>query len=357
VQITGWKDAPRVRARVGLPSSLLALLTSLLALVVLGAPGIVTAAAAQGLPGAPAPQLTASPTSVNFGSLPLGDVSAATAITLKNTGTATDNISSFDMGGADPDDFTYDSNCGQVLTQSSCTLNVSFLPGALGARKATITPVDGSKMPPVIALSGTGTEGYLETTTEGIVRGFGDAQVFGDTSGMTLKAPIVTIATTGDNGGYYWEVASDGGIFSFGDAQFYGSTGGIALNRPVVGMAETLDGGGYWLVASDGGIFAFGDAQFYGSTGSIALNKPIVGMAVTPDGGGYWLVASDGGIFAFGDAPYYGSLNGAAPSPTVAMAESGYYTFQAASDQPADRAQAQAQLRADTARSHAARAT
>jgi hypothetical protein len=80
-------------------------------------------------------------------------------------------------------------------------------------------------------------------------------------------------------------------------------------------------------------------------------------MAETLDGGGYWLVASDGGIFAFGDAPYYGSLNGAAPSPTVAMAESGYYTFQAASDQPADRAQAQAQLRADTARSHAARAT
>ncbi|TML38026.1 MAG: hypothetical protein E6G27_15930, partial [Actinobacteria bacterium] len=100
----------------------------------------------------------------------------------------------------------------------------------------------------------------------------------------------------------YRLAASDGGMFSFGDAGFFGSTGGLSLKRPIVGMATTPTGAGYWLVASDGGIFSFGDAAFMGSTGGLSLTRPIVGMAATPTGAGYWLVASDGGIFSFGDA-------------------------------------------------------
>ena len=145
-------------------------------------------------------------------------------------------------------------------------MDVYFTPGELGPRQATLVPVGGNTNPSEIDLSGPGTEGYYEVTTNGAVAAHGDAQQLGDTSGLRLTQPIVAAATTGDDAGY-WLAASDGGIFTFGDAGFFGSTGAIHLNKPIVGMAATIDAGGYWLVASDGGIFSFGDAPFFGSTG------------------------------------------------------------------------------------------
>ena len=307
-----------------------------------------------------------SPNTNDFGDVTLGDISAGQSFTFVNGGPSPAEISNLDFGGADPDDFvlTQTSDCqGDVIQPGySCSVNLAFLPGAAGARSATVTAVDGSSNPPVITLTGTGSEGYFVGAANGNVEGLGDApdsisgddqqiaapivsvvstgddggfwladtlgnvydmgdaQNFGDLGAVKLNKPIVGMAATPDGGGY-WLVASDGGIFSFGDAQFYGSTGGIKLNKPIVGIASTPDGGGYWMVASDGGIFAFGDAPFYGSTGGIHLNQPIVGMAATPDGSGYWLVASDGGIFAFGDAPFHGSTgNIKLNKPIVGMA-------------------------------------
>ncbi len=251
------------------------------------------------------PSLTTQSTNVRFDDTTVGDISALN-VTVSNTGNASDTATELDLGGADPNDFVAIDKCGTIAIEQSCQIEVGFLPGALGLRTATLTLRDGSPAPLTINLSGTGTEGYYEVTSDGSVDEFGDAGFYGDTSQIPLSKPIVGMASTGDDGGY-WLVASDGGIFSFGDASFYGSTGALRLNKPIVGMANTPDGGGYWLVASDGGIFAFGDAPFYGSTGALRLNKPIVGMSPTPDGGGYWLVASDGGIFSFGDAPFYGS--------------------------------------------------
>jgi hypothetical protein len=282
-------------------------------------------------------QIFASPLSAQFGSVSLGTASVTpVVITLVNDGGTTDYMSGATYGGANPDDFfafpapdttgrptcTVDQTTGVATTPPGavCDLDLGFLPGALGPRSATITPIDSGTNRSVISMQGTGTEGYYETTAEGAVHIFGDATFFGDTSQSRLKAPIVGIAQTGTGFGY-WLVASDGGIFAFGDASFFGSTGGIALNKPIVGMAETADEDGYWLVASDGGIFSFGDAEFFGSTGAIRLNKPIVGMAETADGGGYWLVASDGGIFAYGDAQFYGSTGGIVLNkPIVGMA-------------------------------------
>ena len=227
----------------------------------------------------------------------------------------------FSFSGAAADDFawTFESGCpspsdasGKVVplaTNASCTVDMYFYPGALGARNAELTLSDPADAGAVVSLKGNGGIGYYQVSSTGAVAYGGDAGYYGDASNVTLNHPIVGMAQTGDDGGY-WLVASDGGIFNYGDAPFYGSTGGIPLNKPIVGMAGTFDANGpngYWLVASDGGIFSYGDAQFYGSTGSIHLNKPIVGMAATPDGGGYWLVASDGGIFSYGDAQFYGS--------------------------------------------------
>jgi hypothetical protein len=260
-----------------------------------------------------------SVSNLDFGKVRVGDVDGPTDILIENN-YQTDTIDGFTLTGADAGDFTYSSDCGTLGEAAICTLKVSFTPGALGPRSATITPDDsrGSAYP--ITLGGTGTEGYYEATAGGIVYPYGDGTNWGGLSGAHLHSPIVGIASMASSGSY-WLVASDGGVFSFGQAQFYGSTGAIVLNKPIVGMASTPDGGGYWLVASDGGIFSFGDAHFYGSTGALHLNKPIVGMAATPGGGGYWLVASDGGIFSFGDAHFYGSTGAVALNkPIVGMA-------------------------------------
>jgi L,D-peptidoglycan transpeptidase YkuD (ErfK/YbiS/YcfS/YnhG family) len=42
----------------------------------------------------------------------------------------------------------------------------------------------------------------------------------------------------------------------------------LSLRQPIVGVATTPNGGGYWLVAADGGIFSYGDATFHGSATS-----------------------------------------------------------------------------------------
>jgi hypothetical protein len=265
-------------------------------------------------------ELENTPSDVNFGSGRLGDIYDTFDIQIGNYATEPDTVSGFTFGGADPNDFAETSDCGTLQPNATCALSVSFLPGALGPRSATITPIDTRGSETAITLEGTGTEGYREATASGTVFNYGDADDEGDLTGTQLNSPIITMVSTVDGYGY-WLVGADGGIFSFGDAPFYGSTGNIKLNKPIVGMAVTPDGGGYWMVASDGGIFSYGDAPFYGSTGNITLNKPIVGMAATPDGGGYWLVATDGGIFSYGDAGFYGSTGAISLNrPIVGMA-------------------------------------
>jgi hypothetical protein len=301
---------------------------------VLAAASVLIALGSAGPAGAssvPPSVLTASPTSLDLGAPPLGTYNGPLTFTLTNRGSSTDTIveAGLTISGTGRDDYEIgpETSCPGTATvvvlapSASCTMDVYFLPGALGNRSATVS-IRGSvnTTPTTVSLIGSGAIGYYQVDQYGDVAHAGDAAYYGDTGTIGLNRPVVAITPTGDNGGY-WLVASDGGIFGFGDAQFYGSTGNLALNRPIVGMAATLDGHGYWLVASDGGIFAFGDAQFYGSTGNLTLNQPIVGMAATPDGRGYWLVASDGGIFGFGDAQFYGSTgNLTLNKPVVGMA-------------------------------------
>jgi hypothetical protein len=297
--------------------------------------------------GATNPALTVSTTSLNFGSVTLGDYTHTLTFTLTNTSTTTDTIvlpTGFVYSGTGANDwfFSPESNCPgnggvgidtmQLASGQSCTIDNQFVPGALGPRPTTLSINDSLKSGITVALTGVGTIGYYQVSATGAVGYSGDAAYYGQVD-RPLNKPIVGISSTANNGGYYL-VASDGGIFAYGDAKFFGSPASSPLNKPIVGMATTFGDAGYWLVASDGGIFAYGNAQFYGSTGSLHLNKPIVGMAATPDGNGYWLVASDGGIFAYGDASFYGSTGAIHLSEPIvgmtAMPDGGGYWFSAA---------------------------
>jgi hypothetical protein len=169
------------------------------------------------------------------------------------------------------------------------------------------------------AVSGHGNDdAYYFAANDGGVYSF-FAPFYGSAAGLSLKAPIVGMALTPDQGGY-WLVGADGGVFAFGDAGYYGSMASRPLNQPIVGMSVDQATGGYWLVGRDGGIYAF-HAPFAGSAGSLHLNSPIVGMESSPSGTGYRLVSSDGGVFSYNE-PFYGSMAGRPlMRPIVGIAE------------------------------------
>jgi len=98
--------------------------------------------------------------------------------------------------------------------------------------------------------------------------------------------------------GGYAVVDRVGKVAVFGEAEHYGDASGIDLNEPIVDAAATPSGKGYYLVASDGGVFTYGDATYIGSMGGTELVSPII--AIEAEVGGYMMVAGDGGIFTFG---------------------------------------------------------
>jgi hypothetical protein len=275
---------------------------------------------------APVETFAFSRADVAFGNQRLGTHGPLQIVVLRNTGTTAVTLESFGLNGADPLDFYGFTDCFpqgapvDIPAGGHCRVGVYFTPHTVGLRRAVLTATDSaSTSPQLVAVSGTGTEGYLLAGARGEVTAFGDAVASGNATALHLSAPVISLATT-HNGGGYWLLGSDGGIFSYGNARFHGSTGAMRLNQPVVALSPSPAGNGYWLVAGDGGIFSFGDAHFYGSTGAIQLNQPIDGMASTPTGKGYWLVARDGGIFTFGDAHFYGSAGDQhLTSPVVQM--------------------------------------
>jgi chitodextrinase len=96
---------------------------------------------------------------VDFGSQPIGTVSAPTRVTLTNTGLDALSISSIDITGGQALDFTKTSTCGSTLAAgASCPIDVSFAPVAGGARSAFLSIVDNATgSPHAIPLTGQAT--------------------------------------------------------------------------------------------------------------------------------------------------------------------------------------------------------
>jgi hypothetical protein len=136
--------------------------------------------------------LTASPTSLSFGSVAVGSTSAAQTVTVHNTGTAAAAVSS--IATAAP--FAQTNTCGtSIAAGASCTVSVTFKPTANGTAGANLTIASNATNPSLaVALSGTGTGGAP--------------------TNLALHAPITAssftqtyVATNADDGntGTYWE--------------------------------------------------------------------------------------------------------------------------------------------------------
>jgi Carbohydrate binding module (family 6)/F5/8 type C domain/Abnormal spindle-like microcephaly-assoc'd, ASPM-SPD-2-Hydin len=104
------------------------------------------------------PALTASPTSLSFGSQEVGSASAAETVTVTNTGTAAASVSSISAGGP----FAETNTCGSsVAAGASCTVSVTFRPTAGGAAAGSLSVASSAPGSPLtVGLSGTGVAAY-----------------------------------------------------------------------------------------------------------------------------------------------------------------------------------------------------
>ena len=100
------------------------------------------------------PGLTAAPSTLSFGSLPVGTASQAQTVTVWNTGSAPLEFGPVSATG----DFAETDTCASttVSAGSYCILNVTMTPTSIGTRTGTIQIDDNADGAYLIALSGTG---------------------------------------------------------------------------------------------------------------------------------------------------------------------------------------------------------
>jgi IPT/TIG domain/Cep192 domain 4 len=169
-----------------------------------------------------APAVSFSPASLAFGNQALGTSSSTQTVSLTNSGTATLNISSVSITGANPGDFSDTTTCGSTLSQSSsCNIVVTFRPAATGPRSASISVADNAAgSPQNIPLTGTGAAPAVSFSPASLA--FGN-QVLGTSSSTqtvsltnsgtaTLNLSGVTI--TGANPGDFSDTTTCGSTLS-----------------------------------------------------------------------------------------------------------------------------------------------
>ena len=140
-----------------------------------------------------------SPSTLSFGNVSVGIVSAPQSITLTNVGASSLKVTGVSIMGTNAGDFTQSNTCGSsVAANTSCTLTVTFKPTATGSRRATLNVSDnGGASPQTIGLSGTGTTASLvslavtpnnPTVAAGITQQFTATGTYSDGSTQNLTS-------------------------------------------------------------------------------------------------------------------------------------------------------------------------
>ncbi len=104
------------------------------------------------------PAARVSPSSLAFGSQPVGTTSTVHTVSLSNVGIATLDIASLALTGTNAGDFGQTNTCGKSLAVGArCTISVTFTPSASGSRTASLSITDNARVSPqTVSLSGTG---------------------------------------------------------------------------------------------------------------------------------------------------------------------------------------------------------
>jgi hypothetical protein len=105
------------------------------------------------------PAATATPSSLSFGSLVVGDTSLAQKVTLKNSGSAPLQVTSITA----PAPFAETNTCGGTIAPSaSCTISVTFTPTSAGSFTASLTISDNAGTQ-TVSVSGSGIADSIST--------------------------------------------------------------------------------------------------------------------------------------------------------------------------------------------------
>jgi hypothetical protein len=135
--------------------------------------------------------LSASPSSLTFGSTTVGATSGAQSVTVSNTGSAAAAVSGISVTG----DFAQTNTCGSsIAAGASCSVSVTFHPTASGPRTGSLTVTSNATNSPTnVALSGTGaTSGTATLSTSPTSLTFASTAV-----GSASAAQSVTVSNTG----------------------------------------------------------------------------------------------------------------------------------------------------------------
>jgi hypothetical protein len=89
---------------------------------------------------------TVSPTSLDFGSVPINTTTAARILTISNTGSAVLPISSISLAAWNPYQFGKTHNCpANLVVGASCRINVAFKPTTpIGSKAARVNIAPGA---------------------------------------------------------------------------------------------------------------------------------------------------------------------------------------------------------------------
>ncbi len=106
-------------------------------------------------------EITLSPSPASFGKVAVGSTSAPVTVTLTNNGTTSVTIDTVTITGTDATDFAITGNlCASAVVAGggTCTMTLTFAPGATGSRTGTLNVTDtDSGSPQTDTLKGTGT--------------------------------------------------------------------------------------------------------------------------------------------------------------------------------------------------------
>jgi hypothetical protein len=242
----------------------------------------------------PAPAVSLTPTSLNFGNQNVGATSAGQTVTLTNSGTMALTISSIGFAGTNATDFAQTNTCpsgsSQLSAGSSCSINVTFTPTASGTRSASLTFTDNaSDSPQSLALSG---NGVVATTY------FSDGFESGNTSAWTLpngdsSGSITVQSAVVNSGSYALSLADASGQYAYVNTalpsgpqsqtftRFSFRLGSDMTGNSILAIARNSNGGNTWEIDYNGTQHSFA-VYFWNSSGGV-YTIPSLNNALSPD--------------------------------------------------------------------------
>ncbi|MBR7829714.1 discoidin domain-containing protein [Actinospica sp. MGRD01-02] len=164
--------------------------------------------------------LTASTTSLSFGDVNSGSISAAQTVTINNPGSSAASVSSIGVTG----EYSETNTCGSsIAAGGSCTVSVKFSPTSGGSQTGTLSVATSAPGSPLtVSLSGTGV-----TSTTNL------AQNQPITASSSYETYVASNAVDGDSS-TYWE-STDGAAYPQTLTVDLGSTqsiGSVTLDLP-----------------------------------------------------------------------------------------------------------------------------